>query len=76
MVKGLQMYADPPSSFRIDKNSHLKLSWEMVNDDGERVRVFHFMGLTPSDWRWKENSLKSLKRTFRKLNISKEVTDI
>ena len=76
VVKGLQIYADPPSSFCIEQNSHLKVSWEMVNDDGERVRVLCYLGVTPSDWRWKQNHQQNRKRTFRELNISTEVTHI
>ena len=76
VVKGLQIYANPPSSFCIQQKSHLKMSWEMFNDDGERVRVPCILPVSPSIWRWKENHQRNLKRTFRERNISTEITHI
>ena len=75
-VKGLREYADPKSSFNVEHGKHLKVTWDMTNDDGEPVSVLCIMAKSPSDWRWKHNHQRNLKRTFRELNISTEVTHI
>ena len=72
-VKGLREYADPKSSFEVSYGNHVKVSWDMTNDDGERVTVQYFMGLTPSDWRWRLNHRQSLRKVFRENNITCEV---
>ena len=75
-VKGLREYADPKPSFKIEYGKHLKITWDMTNDDGESVTVQYFMGLTPSDYRWRQNHQKSLRKVFRQNNISTEVISI
>ena len=72
-VKGLREYADPKSSFNVEHGKHLKISWDMINDDGERVNVLYVMGCTPSDYRWKLQHQQSLRKVFRENNISCEV---
>ena len=39
VMKGLQVYADPQSSFKVEHGKHLKITWDMINDDGEPVSV-------------------------------------
>ena len=72
-VKGLRVYADPKSSFKVQKGNHLKISWDMTNDEGEQVNVLYVMGCTPSDARWKLQHQQSLRRVFRENNISCQV---
>jgi len=72
-VKGLQRYADPKSSFDVSKGKHLKITWDMTNDDGEPVRVLCVMGVSPSDARWMLNHRQSLRRVFRENNITCDV---
>jgi hypothetical protein len=73
VLKGLQEYADPKSSFKVQKGNHLKVSWDMTNDNGEQVNVLYVMGCTPSDGRWKFNHRQSLRKVFRENNITCEV---
>ena len=75
-LKGLKIYADPPSSYKIAQNRHLRVSWEMVNDDGQRVKVQETISVTPSDENWIHSHRRRLGRKFKELNISKEVTHI
>ena len=72
-VKGLRQYADPKSSFDVSWGKHLKVSWDMTNNDGEQVNVLYVMSGSPSDGRWKSNHRQSLRKVFRENNISKEV---
>ena len=72
-VNGLQRYADPKSSFSVSQGKHIKVSWEMTNDDGERVNVLYVMSVTPSDARWILNHRQSLRRMFRENNITCDV---
>jgi hypothetical protein len=72
-VKGLKRYADPQSSFDVSTGKHIKVSWEMTNDDGEPVNVLLVMSVSPSDARWMLNHRQSLRRMFRENNITCDV---
>ena len=76
VLKGLRQYADPPSSFDIRCRKHFRVSWDMTNDDGEKVTVRTTIGSSPNGAFWMKNHKRQLKRTFRELNISTEVTHI
>ena len=76
VLKGLQVYADPPSSFEIRCNKHFNVSWEMLNDDGMRVKVKTVLGSSPSDHFWMNSHKRQLQRRFKELNISTEVNHI
>jgi hypothetical protein len=39
VLRLLRQYADPPSSFSMVHRKHLRVSWNMTNDDGEKVTV-------------------------------------
>ena len=72
-VKGLRAYANPKSSFNVQKGKHIKISWDMNNDDGEPVNVLYVMSGSPSDYRWRLQHQQSLRRVFRENNITCEV---
>ena len=76
VLKGLQQYADPPSSFSIRYRKHLRVSWEMLNDKNNRVKVMVTLPVTPSDVKWIYQHLIQVKKRFRELGISTEVTHI
>ena len=72
-VKGLRAYANPKSSFNVQKGKHIKISWEMTSDNGEPVNVLYVMSGSPSDARWKMQHRQSLRKVFRENNITCEV---
>ena len=76
VLKGLRQYADPPSSFSMVQRNHIRVSWDMTNDDGERVTVKDTISGTARDTNWIHSHRKQLKRKFKDLNISTEVTHI
>ena len=76
VLRGLRQYADPPSSFNVHQNKHIKVKWEMLNDNGKRVTVTTVMGWTPRDCNWMKSHKKQLQHTFRELHISTEVNHI
>ncbi len=45
----------------------------MENDEGEQVSILCYMGLTPSDWRWKQQHRATLRKIFRENKISCDV---
>ena len=77
VIKLLQEFADPKNSFSIIEKNHFKVSWDMTNDDGERVTVRrklpHNFGKRKT---WKETHKKQLQHRFKELNISTEVNHI
>ena len=76
VLKGLRQYADPPSSFDIRCNKHFRVTWEMLNDDGDRVKVGVTLGVSPNKYFWKKTHKRQLQNRFNELNISTEVTHI
>ena len=76
VLRVLRQYADPPSSFSMVHRKHLRVSWNMTNDDGEKVTVSTTIANSPSDRNWRKHHTQQLKRRFTELNISKEVTHI
>ena len=76
VLKGLREYADPPSSFTMVQNNHLKLSWEMKNDNGEKVLVRSCLSVTPSDTNWMYSHKRSLRIEFNRLNITTDIDHI
>ena len=76
VLKGMKRYANPPSSYGFRLNKHYRVSWKMLNDNGEIVTVRTTIGSSPHGACWMRNHKTQLKRTFRELNISTEVNHI
>lgn len=77
VVERLRKFADPPTSFSIIENNHYKVSWDMTNDDGERVTVRKTIGPNfEKNTSWKDAHKEQLQLRFEELNISTEVTHI
>ena len=75
-VQGLREYADPVSSFDVRHRKHYRVCWEMLNDDKVKVKVMVTVPTSPSCSHWKHQHRLQLKKRFRELNISREVTHI
>ena len=76
VLKGLEQYADPASSFNVRCRKHFRVSWEMLNDNEEKVKVMVTVPTSPSYGHWKHQHRVQLKKRFRELNISSDVTHI
>jgi hypothetical protein len=76
VLRGLRQYADPPSSFSMVQNNHIRVRWDMTNDDGERVTVKDTISVTATDKNWIHSHRRQLQRKFKELNISTVVTHI
>jgi hypothetical protein len=76
VLRGLRQYADPPSSFSIVQRNHIRVSWDMTNDDGERVTVKDTLSGTPTDTNWIHSHRRQLQKKFNELKISTEVNHI
>ena len=76
VLRGLRGYADPPSSFTMVQRNHIRVSWDMTNDDGERVTIRTTIGSSPSDPYWMKSHKKQLQQRFKELNIPTEVNHI
>ena len=68
-VKELQGFANPPCSFRVEQNNHLKVTWNMFDNKGNPMKIVCVLGVSPSDNQWKMRHNKNLRRIFRERNI-------
>ena len=76
ILRGLRQYADPPSSFTMVENNHIRVRWDMTNDNGDRVTVKDTLAGSASDVNWIHSHRRQLQRKFKELNISTEVNHI
>ncbi len=74
IIKAMKAYADPPTSFVVIHNTHIKVSWTMVNDQGKKVRIIQVLSSSPRSLDYHIISARNcLRRTFKQNNITQEV---
>ena len=74
IIKAMKAYADPPTSFVVIHNTHIKVSWTMLNDQGKKVRIIQVLSSSPRSLDYQIISArKCLRRTFKQNNITQEV---
>ena len=76
VLRGLRKFADPPSSFEMVQNKHIRVKWDMKNDSGETVTLRATIGWSPSDPSWFKSHKKQMERKFKEMNISEDINYI
>lgn len=72
VLKSLKKYANPVSSFVVVQRNHIRVTFQMINDFGERVTIKTTLGVSPRDTSWTDSFKKQMTKKFAKLNISQE----